>query len=35
MNDFPNFSFFIMCATVVMNVVVGACDRKGKARLGN
>lgn len=35
MHAFLNFSFFIMCATVVVNLVVGACDRKGKVALGD
>jgi hypothetical protein len=35
MHGFLNFSFFIMCATVVVNLVVGACDRNGKAALGD
>ena len=32
---FLNFSSFIMCATVVINLYVGACDRKGKTELGD
>lgn len=35
MHGFLNFSFFVMCATVVVNLVVGACDRKGKSALGD
>lgn len=35
MHAFLNFSFFIMCATVVVNLVVGACDRKGRVALGD
>lgn len=35
MHCFLNFSFFIMCATVVINLVVGACDKNGKAELGD
>lgn len=35
MHGFLNFSFFIMCATVVINLVVGACDKSGKSELGD
>lgn len=35
MHAFLNFSFFVMCATVVVNLVVGACDRNGKSELGD
>lgn len=35
MHAFLNFSFFIMCATVVINLVVGACDKNGKSTLGD
>jgi hypothetical protein len=35
MHAFLNFSFFIMCATVVINLYVGACDKKGKTELGD
>jgi hypothetical protein len=35
MHGFLNFSFLIMCGTVVINLVVGACDRHGKAALGD
>lgn len=35
MHGFLNFSFFIMCATVVINLVVGACDKNGKSALGD
>lgn len=34
-HGFLNISFWIMCATVGVNLVVGACDRKGKSELGN
>ena len=32
MNEFLNLSFVLMCATVVINLVVAAADRKGHAR---
>jgi hypothetical protein len=35
MHGFLNFSFFIMCATIVINLVVGACDRHGNVALGD
>ena len=35
MNGFLNLSFFIMCATVVINLVVGALDRQGRAEAGD
>ena len=35
MHSFLNFSFFIMCASVVINLVVGACDRRGNSGLGD
>lgn len=35
MHGFLNFSFFVLCATVVINLVVGACDRNGKSELGD
>jgi len=35
MNGFLNFSFFIMCATVVINLVVGALDRQGREEAGD
>ena len=35
MHGFLNLSFFVMCATVVINLVVGACDRKGRSDLGD
>lgn len=34
MHAFLNFSFFLMCATVVINLIVGACDKNGKHALG-
>jgi len=35
MTGFLNLSFFVMCATVVMSLVVDACDKKGKPELGD
>lgn len=35
MHSFLNFSFFIMIGTVVINLVVGACDKNGKTALGD
>ena len=35
MNGFLNLSFFIMCSTVVINLVVGAYDRQGRAEAGD
>lgn len=35
MHGFLNLSFFVMCATVVVNLVVGSCDRKGRSELGD
>lgn len=35
MHGFLNLSFFVMCATVVVNLVVGACDRRGRGDLGD
>jgi len=32
---FTNFSFWIMCLTVVVNLAVGSCDKAGKHELGN
>lgn len=34
MHAFLNFSFFTMCGTVVINLIVGACDKNGKTALG-
>lgn len=34
-NGFLNFSFFIMCATVVANLLVGAHDRRGDPEAGD
>lgn len=34
MHGFLNFSFFIMCGTVVINLIVGACDKNGNHALG-
>ena len=35
MNGFLNLSFVIMCATVVINLVVGALDRQGRVEAGD
>jgi len=35
MNGFLNISFFLMCATVVINLVVGELDKKGKFKTGD
>ena len=35
MHGFLNLSFLTMCATVVINLVVGALDRRGKSELGD
>ena len=35
MNGFLNLSFFIMCTTVVINLVVGALDRQGRVEAGD
>ncbi len=35
MNGFLNLSFLAMCATVVINLVVGSCDRRGRSNLGD
>jgi len=35
MHGFLNFSFFTMCATAVINLVVNAADRRGKIELGD
>jgi hypothetical protein len=35
MNAFLNVSFFTMCATVVINLVVGALDKNGKFEAGD
>lgn len=34
-NVFLNFSFMLMCATIVENLVVGELDRRGKAEASN
>ncbi len=34
-NGFLNFSFFIMCATVVANLIVGSYDRSGNPEAGD
>jgi hypothetical protein len=35
MNGFLNMSFFVMCATVVVNLWVGSLDRRGQAERGS
>ena len=35
MNAFLNFSFWTMCATVVINLVVAGADKQGRVELGN
>ena len=35
MHAFLNISFCVMCATVVINLTVGACDKKGNFALGD
>ena len=35
MHGFLNLSFLTMCATVVINLVVGALDKRGKVELGD
>ena len=35
MHAFLNVSFFVMCATVVINLAVGHCDRNGRGELGD
>ena len=35
MHGFLNLSFLTMCATVVINLVVGALDQQGKGELAN
>jgi hypothetical protein len=35
MNAFMNLSFLVMCATVVVNLVVGQYDKKGKSDVGD
>lgn len=34
-NGFLNFSLFVLCASAVMNLVVGECDKRGKADVGD
>jgi hypothetical protein len=34
MNSILNFSFFVMCATVVINLIVGALDKRGEEKKG-
>lgn len=35
MNAFLNLSFLVMCATVVINLVVGALNQRGRHELGD
>jgi hypothetical protein len=35
MNAFLNISFFVMCATVVINLTVGTFDQRGKPEIGD
>ena len=35
MHGFLNFSFLTMCATIVINLVVGTLDKRGKVELGD
>jgi hypothetical protein len=35
MHGFLNLSFFMMCVTVVINLVVGALDRQGRSEVGD
>ncbi len=35
LHGFPNLSFLTMCPTVVINLVVGAMDKRGKFELGD
>jgi hypothetical protein len=35
LNAFLNFSFMLMCATVVVNLVVGECDKQGDLSRGD
>ena len=35
MNGFLNISFIVMAATVVINLIVGAADKKGQSRMGD
>jgi hypothetical protein len=35
MHAFLNISFFIMCLTVVINLVVNKLDKQGKDKLGD
>ncbi len=35
MHAFLNFSFFLMCASVVINLIVASCDKNGKPELGD
>jgi hypothetical protein len=35
MNGFLNISFFVMCATVVINLAVGSLDKQGRAAAGD
>lgn len=35
MNGFLSFSFLVMCATAVVNLVVGECDKRGRSGKGD
>jgi hypothetical protein len=35
MNGFLHLSFFIMCATVMVNLVVGSLDKRGEVAAGD
>lgn len=35
MHGIINLSFFTMCATIVINIVVSTLDQKGKSELGD
>ncbi|RIL08873.1 MAG: hypothetical protein DCC75_07845 [Proteobacteria bacterium] len=35
MNAYLNISMLVMCAAVVVNLAVGACDKRGKTELGD
>ena len=35
MHGILNFSFFVMCATVVINLIVGELDKRGSTQAGD
>lgn len=35
MNAFLNFSLLLMCLTVLINLIVGACDKRGRSGCGD